>query len=85
MGRRERLKVFGGDYDTPDGTCVRDFTHVSDVVDGHVAALRYVFANEERLRGAGAQPFNMGKGKGHSVLEVIRTFEQVRGHPTGIF
>jgi len=70
-GRRDRLSVFGADYDTPDGTGVRDYIHVSDLADGHLAALNYLGLSD----GVGWHAFNLGTGKGHSVLEVIRAFE----------
>lgn len=67
------LVVFGGDYPTPDGTGVRDYIHVSDLADGHVAALRAL------QRGPGLSTVNLGTGRGYSVLEVIRTFERETG------
>lgn len=74
-GSRSKLSVFGGDYDTPDGTGVRDYIHVSDLADGHLAALNYL----GHLDGAGWHAFNLGTGKGVSVLEVIRSFERASG------
>ncbi len=73
IGRRERLTVFGGDYPTPDGTGVRDYVHVLDLVDGHAAALR------RRHGEAGVRVYNLGTGRGHSVLEAVRAFEAVSG------
>jgi UDP-glucose 4-epimerase len=73
VGLRERLSVFGGDYETPDGTCVRDYIHITDLARGHVAALRYAQENP------GAESFNLGTGQGISVLEVVRTFQQANG------
>jgi len=70
-----QLSVFGNDYDTPDGTGVRDFIHVCDLADGHIAALHY--AKEHK----GVEAFNLGTGKGNSVLELISTFERVNGVP----
>ncbi|MDY0324449.1 MAG: UDP-glucose 4-epimerase GalE [Candidatus Carbobacillus sp.] len=72
-GLRETLYVFGNDYPTPDGTGVRDYIHVLDLARGHVLALDYA------LRHGGYEVFNLGRGKGASVLEVIRTFEEVNG------
>lgn len=73
VGKRPRLQVFGGDYDTPDGTGVRDYIHVVDLAAGHVAALRYLL---DSGRGITA---NLGTGRGHSVLELVRAFEAVSG------
>ena len=71
IGRREMLSVFGDDYDTPDGTGVRDYLHVVDLAKGHVAALDYLKDH------SGAFVFNLGTGKGSSVMELIKTFEKV--------
>lgn len=70
-GLRDELSVFGDDYDTPDGTGVRDYIHVVDLANGHVAALDYLNRNQELLT------INLGTGKGFSVLEMIKTFEAV--------
>jgi UDP-glucose 4-epimerase len=75
VGKRARLQVFGNDYDTPDGTGVRDYIHVMDLADGHVAALRYLL---EQGRGIVA---NLGTGRGYSVLELVRAFEAASGRP----
>jgi UDP-glucose 4-epimerase len=73
VGRRDRLSVWGNDYDTPDGTGVRDYIHVSDLAEGHVAAL-------QRLLGhAGSFTVNLGTGRGHSVLEVVAAFAAASG------
>lgn len=72
-GQRDRLTVFGDDYDTPDGTCRRDYLHVMDLAEGHVAALRYAQAH------AGVEAFNLGTGHPYSVLEVVRAFEEATG------
>ena len=81
VGKRERLQVFGDDYDTPDGTGVRDYIHVSDLAEGHVAALRH-------LLDASGNSFtaNLGTGHGYSVLELLRAFERASGchSPYGI-
>lgn len=71
VGKLDRLKVFGDDYETPDGTGVRDYIHVVDLALGHVAALRY--ADEHK----GMRAINLGSGVGHSVLELVNTFSQV--------
>ncbi|WP_138414074.1 UDP-glucose 4-epimerase GalE [Sinomonas gamaensis] len=75
VGRREKLMVFGGDYDTPDGTCLRDYIHVVDLAEGHAAALRYL---EDH---AGVYRWNLGSGKGTSVLEMLHAFEAAVGRP----
>ena len=68
IGRRDHLSVFGDDYDTPDGTGVRDYIHVVDLAKGHVAAVKYVDANQ------GCDVFNLGTGVGYSVLDMVHTF-----------
>ena len=73
VGRRERLQVFGNDYDTPDGTGVRDYIHVLDVAEGHVHALRYLLDQKRSITA------NLGTGQGHSVLEVVQAFERASG------
>jgi UDP-glucose 4-epimerase len=72
-GVREKLTVFGSDYDTPDGTCIRDYIHVVDLAKAHVSALRYL----ENQVVPFYDLFNIGTGQGNTVLEVIKTFEQV--------
>ena len=71
VGRREQLTVFGGDYDTPDGTCVRDYIHVMDLADGHVKAVEFAAGHK------GVEIFNLGTGKPYSVLDIVNTFQQV--------
>jgi UDP-glucose 4-epimerase len=73
VGRRQKLMVFGGDYDTPDGTCQRDYIHVVDLAQGHVAALDHVAGRPGVFR------WNLGSGAGSSVLEVLRAFERAAG------
>jgi UDP-glucose 4-epimerase len=73
VGKRPCLQIFGNDYDTPDGTGVRDYIHVVDLADGHVAALRYLL---DSARGITA---NLGTGRGYSVLELVRAFEAASG------
>ena len=76
VGKRPRLQVFGNDYDTPDGTGVRDYIHVTDLAEGHVAALRYL------LDGGGRSlTVNLGTGQGCSVLSLVRAFEKASGRP----
>jgi UDP-glucose 4-epimerase len=72
-GKREALSVFGDDYPTPDGTGVRDYIHVMDLAEGHVAALDALLKN-----GAGFT-VNLGTGRGNSVLEMVRAFEKASG------
>jgi UDP-glucose 4-epimerase len=74
LGRRAKLDVFGTDYPTPDGTCVRDYIHVSDLVRAHSAALAHL------RRGGGSATFNCGYGHGHSVLEVIEAVKRIAGN-----
>ncbi|MBE2262963.1 MAG: UDP-glucose 4-epimerase GalE [Burkholderiaceae bacterium] len=74
-GRRAFLNIWGNDYDTPDGTGVRDYIHVDDLAAGHVAALQHL------QRGAGSVTLNLGSGVGHSVLEVAQAFEAACGRP----
>lgn len=73
LGRRPPLAIFGTDYDTPDGTCIRDYIHVSDLADAHVLALLHL------RRGGGSLLMNCGYGRGASVREVVRTLEEVSG------
>jgi UDP-glucose 4-epimerase len=73
VGQREKLLVFGDDYATPDGTGVRDYIHVLDLVEGHVVALDYI------CRQRGLHTINLGTGKGVSVLEMVRAFEHASG------
>lgn len=75
LGQRDGLEVFGTDYPTPDGTCLRDYIHVSDLAAAHVDALAHL------RRGGESGIFNCGYGKGYSVLEVIRAVERVTGAP----
>ena len=71
IGRREKLSVYGNDYDTPDGTGVRDYIHVVDLAKGHVAAVKYACGN------TGCEVFNLGTGTGYSVLDMVHTFCRV--------
>jgi UDP-glucose 4-epimerase len=74
IGKRDVLTVFGDDFDTPDGSCIRDFIHVVDLARAHVAAIKRMEA--KKMDGA-YEVFNVGTGNGHSVLELIKTFESV--------
>lgn len=73
LGQRDGVTVFGSDYDTPDGTCVRDYVHVSDLADAHVRALHAL--------DGGSRTYNLGNGRGYSVRQVIETAREVTGHP----
>ena len=77
VGRREKLSVFGDDYDTPDGTGVRDYIHVVDLAKGHVAALDALYAD----RALGCRAVNLGTGKGVSVLDLVEGMRQATGTP----
>lgn len=72
-GKLPYLNIYGGDYDTPDGTGVRDYLHVVDLAAGHLDAYNYVLAHN------GAEAFNLGTGKGYSVLEIVSAFEKASG------
>jgi UDP-glucose 4-epimerase len=74
-GRREAITVFGTDYDTPDGTCIRDYVHVSDLCDAHLLALKKLLAGE------GSAAYNLGNGSGYSVREVIDSARKVTQRP----
>ena len=75
VGRRDHLSIFGNDYDTPDGTGVRDYIHVVDLAKGHVAAVKYALANK------GCEVFNLGTGTGYSVLDMVHSFIDVNRVP----
>ena len=76
VGIREQLSVFGDDYPTPDGTCIRDYIHVVDIAKAHVVALQRLLESNNT---SNYEYFNLGTGKGSSVLEVIQSFERVSG------
>ena len=76
IGKRDKLSVFGDDYPTPDGTCIRDYIHVVDLALAHVVALERLI---EENQDDNFEVFNLGTGKGNSVLEVIQSFEKVSG------
>ncbi|WP_127846118.1 UDP-glucose 4-epimerase GalE [Psychroflexus aestuariivivens] len=75
-GKREQLSVFGDDYPTKDGTCIRDYIHVMDLAEAHIVALERLLSKNMNKN---FEVFNVGTGKGNSVLEVIKTFEKVSG------
>jgi UDP-glucose 4-epimerase len=74
LGRREKIFIFGDDYDTPDGTCIRDYVHVADLADAHILALKALQTKDKMI-------FNLGNGSGFSVKEVIESARRVTGHP----
>ncbi len=74
-GQRKSIKIFGTDYPTPDGTCLRDYVHVSDLAQAHLLALRHL------LGGGESAVYNLGNSKGYSVREVIETARRITGHP----
>ncbi len=74
-GQRPRLEIFGDDYDTRDGSCIRDFIHVSDLADAHLAVFQYI------RESTGCPVFNCGNGRGYSVWETVRALERVVGRP----
>jgi len=76
IGLRDELKVFGNDYDTPDGSCIRDYLHVSDLAKAHVVAVKRLI---EKKNKSDYEVFNLGTGKGVSVLEAIHSFEKISG------
>lgn len=76
IGKRDELSVFGDDYPTPDGTCIRDYIHVMDLARAHVVALERLLNDEQE---SSYEVFNLGTGKGNSVLEVVKSFEKVSG------
>jgi UDP-glucose-4-epimerase GalE len=78
FGQRPEISVFGTDYDTPDGTCIRDYVHVADLADAHVLAVRRLLAGGDSLIA------NLGTGRGHSVNEVIETVRAVTGRPVSV-
>jgi UDP-glucose 4-epimerase len=75
LGQREKITIFGDDYDTPDGTCVRDYIHVIDLAEAHILAMQTL------LEGGESRKYNLGNGRGFSVKEVIDTARAVTGHP----
>lgn len=76
IGKRKALSVFGSDYPTPDGTCIRDYIHVMDLAEAHVVALKRLLQKENKTN---LETFNLGTGQGNSVMEVIHAFEENSG------
>jgi UDP-glucose 4-epimerase len=83
LGRRDKIYIFGDDYDTPDGTCIRDYIHVADLADAHILALQALQAMPAPKAAPYAPPmiYNLGNGAGFSVKEVIEAARRVTGHP----
>ncbi len=77
LGKREKVYVFGNDYDTKDGTCIRDYIHIQDLADAHARALEYLESNDSDI-------FNLGTGDGNSVLELINAAEKITGEKINI-
>ena len=75
MEKREYISIFGTDYDTKDGTCVRDYIHVNDLAQAHILAMKYL------CDGNDSNIFNLGNGVGFTVKEVVETARKVTGHP----
>ncbi|MBZ6527644.1 UDP-glucose 4-epimerase GalE [Aerococcaceae bacterium DSM 111021] len=73
LGQRDAMTIFGDDYDTPDGTCIRDYVHVEDLIDAHILALEYLNTNTE------SQIFNLGSSTGYSVKEIVEASRKVTG------
>ncbi|MGB5963095.1 MAG: UDP-glucose 4-epimerase GalE [Coleofasciculaceae cyanobacterium] len=78
MGKRESISIFGTDYDTADGTCIRDYIHVTDLAQAHVLGLEYL------LKGGSTEVFNLGNGQGFSIKEVIEAARVVTGRPIAV-
>jgi UDP-glucose 4-epimerase len=74
LGQREQVYIYGTDYPTPDGTCIRDYIHIGDLVSAHLLALDALSERDKLI-------YNLGNGAGYSVREVIETARQVTGHP----
>lgn len=74
LGQRDQVKIFGDDYGTPDGTCIRDYIHVEDLVDAHIAVMNGLVPGDQRV-------YNLGIGEGKSVREIIEAARKVTGHP----
>jgi UDP-glucose 4-epimerase len=75
LGKRKSITIFGDDYDTNDGTCIRDYIHVQDLTEAHILALRYL------QKGGESTVFNLGNNQGFSVKEIITAAREVTGHP----
>jgi UDP-glucose 4-epimerase len=73
QGKRDKFTIFGNDYPTPDGTCIRDYIHVLDLAQAHILALK-------ALQNGRSRTYNLGNGKGYSILEVIEMARKITGH-----
>ena len=78
LGKRESISIYGTDYDTPDGTCLRDYIHVTDLAQAHILGLEYL------LKGGSTEVFNLGNGQGFSIREVIEAARVVTGRPIAV-
>ncbi len=78
MGKRDSISIYGTDYDTPDGTCIRDYIHVNDLAQAHILGLEYL------LKGGNTDVFNLGNGQGFSIREVIEAARVVTGRPIAV-
>ncbi|MGB1125464.1 MAG: GDP-mannose 4,6-dehydratase, partial [Phycisphaeraceae bacterium] len=74
LGKVKQMSVFGTDYDTPDGTCIRDYIHVNDLVDAHITVINALRDGDQRF-------YNLGTGTGTTVLQIIEAGREVTGHP----
>ncbi|OON95884.1 MAG: UDP-glucose 4-epimerase GalE [Epulopiscium sp. Nele67-Bin005] len=75
LNQREHITIYGNDYDTPDGTCIRDYIHISDLINAHILAMKYL------VKGGENNHFNLGSSTGYSVNEMIEAAREVTGHP----
>jgi UDP-glucose 4-epimerase len=75
LGQREFISIFGNDYETYDGTCIRDYVHVEDLIDAHILALQYLQKGGESI------VLNLGSSKGYSVKEIVEAAREITGHP----
>jgi UDP-glucose 4-epimerase len=84
LGRRASIRIYGDDYPTPDGTCIRDYVHVSDLAEAHLLALASLDTDAPDGSPTGEPVYNLGNGQGFSVLEVIESVRRVTGHPVPV-
>jgi UDP-glucose 4-epimerase len=74
IGQKKEVKIFGNDYNTPDGTGIRDYIHIMDLVDGHIAAMQYL---ETTNATSNYENINLGAGRGYSVIEILESFKEI--------